>query len=242
MSAGGGRDPYEARREAGRASRTQTQQRLLAAADALFRVRGYAATPVTAIADGAGVSLQTLYLAWGSKRALLQAATEAAASGSSTPLDADAWHEAVHQAVRRAVREEAAGALGEQERASAYLRGLAAVFAAVAQRTADYWRINQDAAASDPELAPSWQQLLHDRRSTMAALVRRMPGAGLRPGLDLDAIVDTLWAVASPDSYVLLTRVGHASEDDYTAWLAHVLVTTLTTDAPAGSPEEAQLL
>lgn len=61
----------------------------------------------------------------------LAATTTTAASGSATPLDAQAWHAAVHQAVRREASVEAAGATCEQERASAYLRGLATVFAAV---------------------------------------------------------------------------------------------------------------
>lgn len=168
MPAGGGRDPYDARREAGRASRTQTRHSVLASADTLFRAKGYAATAVTVIADGAGVSLQMLCLAWGSKNALLQ------------------------------------------ERTSAYSRGLATVFAAVAQRIADYWRINQDAAASDSDLAQSWQQLLCDRRSTMDALMRRMPSAGRhrRPSRiargDPAALVTQCW---SPHHSVLRGRV-----------------------------------
>ena len=47
--------------------------RLLRAAEEEFTERGYAAATVARIAARAGVTVQTLYLAWGSKRALLRA-------------------------------------------------------------------------------------------------------------------------------------------------------------------------
>src|SRR3954471_794498 len=88
-------DPYRRRREAGTASRDDTRRRLLSAADSNFREHGYRATTVTAIAAGAGVSLQTLYLAWGSKAALFQAAAEAAAADvPETPAGPDGWQSA----------------------------------------------------------------------------------------------------------------------------------------------------
>src|SRR4051794_3507973 len=89
-------DPYRRRREAGTASRESTRQRLLAAADELFRERGYSATTVAAITARAGVSLQTLYLAWGSKRDLFRAAAEAAAAASDVPVEAGTWRSTVH--------------------------------------------------------------------------------------------------------------------------------------------------
>lgn len=57
----------------GAASRRETKQRLLDAAVSEFESHGYTATPVSRIAATAGVTVQTLYLAWGSKRALLRA-------------------------------------------------------------------------------------------------------------------------------------------------------------------------
>ena len=65
----------------GDALRQDTRNRLLEAAAAEFPVHGYAATTVTRLAAAAGVSVQTLYLAWGSKRALLRAYMERAIAG-----------------------------------------------------------------------------------------------------------------------------------------------------------------
>src|SRR6476620_9319750 len=77
-------------REAGAASRAETQ-RLVVAAGELFAELGYAGSTVTAIADRAGVSLQTLYLAWGSKRQLLRAFMEQGLSGSPSAITDAKW-------------------------------------------------------------------------------------------------------------------------------------------------------
>ena len=73
----------------GDALRQDTRNRLLEAAEAEFAARGYAGTTVTRLAAAAGVSVQTLYLAWGSKRALLRGYMEQAlAGGTSSPAEA----------------------------------------------------------------------------------------------------------------------------------------------------------
>src|SRR6202012_1309062 len=73
----------------GDALRQDTRNRLLHAAGEEFAARGYAGTTVTRLAAAAGVSVQTLYLAWGSKRALLRGYMENALSGGDgSPEDA----------------------------------------------------------------------------------------------------------------------------------------------------------
>src|ERR1700748_2597843 len=73
--------------EAAAASRAATRRRLLRAAEEEFTERGYAAATVAKIAARAGVTVQTLYLAWGSKRALLRAYIEAALAGDDETSD-----------------------------------------------------------------------------------------------------------------------------------------------------------
>jgi hypothetical protein len=82
-------DSAQREREAGAASRAETRRRLVVAAGQLFAEQGYAATTVTGIARQAGVSLQTLYLACGSKRDLLRAVLGQALSGTAGGIDAD---------------------------------------------------------------------------------------------------------------------------------------------------------
>src|SRR5215813_12497111 len=73
----------------GEALRQDTRSRILEAAAQEFATHGYAGSTVTRLAAAAGVSVQTLYLAWGSKRALLRGYMEnALAGGPGSPEDA----------------------------------------------------------------------------------------------------------------------------------------------------------
>ena len=221
------RDPYRRRREAGAASREETRRRLLAAADELFRERGYRATTVTAIAEGAGVSLQTLYLAWGSKRALLNAAAGAAAMAMELPLGPDEWN--------ATIRAELAEDAGE-DTAGAYLAAVGRLFVRVAERTAPYWRMYRQAAATDPEVASDWEDTMADRRLTMAGIAKDIPRRGLRGGLAEGAVSDTLWALASPEVYELFTAQGGHSPATYGSWLESTLVAALCAAPGQRSP------
>ena len=75
--------PMSRQRRVGAASREETARRLLAAARDEFGERGYAGATVTRIAARANVTVQTLYLAWGSKRALLRAYLEQTLGGGA---------------------------------------------------------------------------------------------------------------------------------------------------------------
>ena len=73
----------------GDALRLDTRNRILEAAAEEFSTRGYTGTTVTRLASAAGVSVQTLYLAWGSKRALLRGYMEGTIAGDlGSPEDA----------------------------------------------------------------------------------------------------------------------------------------------------------
>src|SRR6201996_9504163 len=120
--------------------RQDTRHRLLQAAGQDCPVGGYAGTTVTRLAAAAGVSVQTLYLAWGSKRALLRVYMENALSGGAgSPEDAD----------RRFA------GLPPRDR----LAELAALVTEVAERAATGWGLYRDASAVDPEIAADWDDL-----------------------------------------------------------------------------------
>ncbi|RFA20545.1 hypothetical protein B7R25_08985 [Subtercola boreus] len=88
---------------------------------------------MTSIAERAGASLQTLYLAWGSQSALFRAAADAAATASGIPLTPDSWREAI----RRQLTETA----GTHPTAPTYLAAVAHLFVQVAARTSTYWHM-----------------------------------------------------------------------------------------------------
>ena len=78
---------YDATRRRQSAARTRTA--ILDAARQLFTERGYAATSMTAIADRAGVALDTVYAAAGRKPGLARLLIETAISGTDHAIPAE---------------------------------------------------------------------------------------------------------------------------------------------------------
>ena len=77
-----------------------TRRRVLEAATASFLARGYAGTTMRAVAGGAGVSVATVELLFGTKVALLQAAIDVAIAGDDEPVAVldRAWADAARRA------------------------------------------------------------------------------------------------------------------------------------------------
>lgn len=207
-------------REAGAAARAETTRRLLVAAGEEFAERGYHAATVSRIAQRAGVTVQTLYLAWGSKRALLRAHMEAALSG-----DPDAaYQEALPHFI-----DEIVGPAGTDARAA--ITQIAHLYRGIAERAALGWQLYRDAAATDPEVAADWRALQQLRRGSFAKLAQHIPVGSLRSGVTVEAAIDTAWAIASPETYDLLVRLSGYSLDRYEAWVADTLAAALLNSA-----------
>jgi AcrR family transcriptional regulator len=192
----------------GDALRQETRNRLLQAAGQEFPVHGYTGTTVTRLAAAAGVSVQTLYLAWGSKRALLRAYMEDALSGGvGSPEDAD----------RRFA------GLPPRER----LAELAALVTEIAERAATGWSLYRDASAVDPEIAADWNELQLLRHRLFSRIIGDIPVTAMAEGLTMKSAVDTAWAIASPESYDLLVhRLGYQLEE-FHDWMRQNLITAL---------------
>jgi AcrR family transcriptional regulator len=212
-------------REAGAASRAETRRRLLQAAGEEFAERGYHAATVNRIAARAGVTVQTLYLAWGSKRALLRAYMDAALSGSPDMSYIDELPHLID------------GALGPAAiDARSAVKQIAHLYREVAERAALGWRLYRDAAASDAAVAADWQTLQRMRHNTFAELIRRIPAASLRAEVTPDAATDTAWAIASPETYELLVRTAEFTLDQYEQWVAATLCSALLAPESPPSP------
>jgi AcrR family transcriptional regulator len=192
----------------GQALREDTRNRLLQAAQEEFPVRGYAGTTVTRLAATAGVSVQTLYLAWGSKRALLRGYMENALSGGAGPPE---------DAARRFA------GLPPRER----LAELAALVTEIAERAATGWSLYRDASAVDPEIAADWNELQMLRHRLFTRILGDIPVSAIAEGLTMKTAVDTAWTIASPESYDLLVhRLGYQLEE-FRDWMRQNLITAI---------------
>lgn len=184
-----------------------TRGRIVEAASRLFLRDGFVSTTMAMIAKEAGVAVQTLYMSFGSKTAILQAAFDHALSGAETTgiLETD-WFQQV------LTDPDGPAALDRFCHESARVIGSAAPLFDVMR-----------AAASDPEVG---DVLAHNKklryggfRLVVEALASRK---GFDAGLSVDDAHGILYAIVSEDSYLLLvTEHGWTAE----RWVAWVLST-----------------
>jgi AcrR family transcriptional regulator len=183
----------------------QTRTRILDAAAKLFDERGYENTAITAIAAAAGVAPETVYARFDNKRTLLGELVRRAVRGDDPAPVPD-------QAGPRAL--EAVTDQREQ------LRLFAADIVVRLERVGPLIAV-VDEARADPELAALYEQLHAERRRNLGHLVAAL-------GIESDAAVETVWALASPELHRLLTRTGGWTRERYCEWLAESLYALLT--------------
>jgi AcrR family transcriptional regulator len=177
----------------------QTREDVLRAGIKLFDERGYAGTTLAAIADEAGVSVETIYKGFGSKKALLRQAIDVAVAGDTEPL---AYVDRAEFA-----------SLGEGTLAERTARG-AAIVAEINERSAGVWQALVEAATSDDEVARWRLEGEASRRLDTQRSLERVLGREVDENL-----VTLLWLLYSPETYRKLVVDGGRSRDDYEALL-----------------------
>jgi AcrR family transcriptional regulator len=188
-----------------------TRRRIADAALVLFSGRGYAATSLQAIADTAGLHVQTIYQAYGSKPAVLAAACELARAGDDDPETSPAewpWAQAL---------------IAEPDPAS-QLQRYAAHVRAIAPRAGPLIAEIRNAARADPELAAFLAHVQGGLHAGLSGIVAMLDEKNaLMHGLDPERAVDTMFAVASYESYELLVADRGWTPEQYEQWLAATL-------------------
>ena len=206
---------YASPRRAGQAA--GTREAVIVAARAQFIDAGWQGTTIAGIARAAGVSSETVYAVFGTKQAVLLAVVEHAvrrARPNVPLLDQDG-----PQAV--------AAAVDQRTQIGLFATDIAGVLGNVAELIA----VVRTAAATDPALQALYASLHEGRRRNLEFVARALLKTGLlRPGLDAPAATATLWRLASPELFLLMTQVEGLSADRYAAWLAGTLEATLLPD------------
>lgn len=187
--------------------RRETRRRILAAAVDLFVTQGYAATTIAQVAAQAGVTAQTVYNAFGSKRDLFKAGYDVTLAGDDAP---------VPLADRPEVR-----ALYLVEDADRFLHGYAALGRSVLDRVGDLMlQLAAGAAAGDADLAELERVTDEERLVGTMFVARRVEELGaLAPGLTLELARDRIWTLNSVGVWHLLTRRRGWSGEQYESWI-----------------------
>lgn len=194
-----------------------TRQRILDAARALLEAQGYEATSVTALAEAAGVSVDTLYTAVGRKPQIVLAVIDDLLGGE--------------QAAQRAYVREI------QAEPSAV--GKVAVYAQAASQLVPRIAPLQDAlrkaGESDAACATAWRALTQRRARNMLQFAQELRGTGdLRPDLGDRQVADIIWSTNASEFWGLFQQRGWTPQE-YGAFLADMWTRMLLVDGVRSS-------
>ena len=206
------------RREQARA----TRRAILEAARELFIERGYVATTIDAIAGDADVSPETVYAVFGTKRALLSELIDIsiAGDGDAPPVLEQGW-----------VQE-----MRDEPDPRRQLSILARNGRSILERRAPIDEVVRGAAAADPDIAALWQRGKAQRFAGQRELLRFIVGeTGLREGIELETGADILYAIGSPETYLLLVADRGWSSLTFERWYDATLARLLlgSSESPA---------
>ncbi len=179
-----------------------TRRRIAEAARLLFARAGYGATSLQAIADEAGVAVQTVYAVYGSKPGILRELRDSI----------------VYQPQADALARDAMAAADAGEALDLFARSIRVRWDA----GSDVVRIHAEAASTDAGLRAEHQAVYERRRGGLRHLAETL-GGKLAPGLDAARAFAILDALTLPEVYAELVGVQGWTPEAYEAWLAAAL-------------------
>jgi len=203
---------YDSRRRQEQAR--ENRRAVLEAARQLFLERGYAATTVSAIAAEAGVSVETVYKAFGNKPGLVKAVVDVAIVGDDEPVPM-----LQRERVRRMEAEP-----DPRRKLAMYGEHLAES----APRRVPVELLVRAAAASDPAAARVKDQLEAERLTGMGFFARHLyEGGHLRRDVSVEEARDVLWTYNSAEVYELVVLRRGWTPKRYGRWVADALAAAL---------------
>lgn len=189
MAHGKARRKYDSTGRVAQAQRSRLA--MLDCAESLLLAEGYHATTVAAIAGAAGVSVETIYKAFGGKPGLVRAIRDRRLAGRG-PVHAE----------QRSERARSDSANGHE-----LVAHWGRLTAEVAPQVAPILLLVRDAATADPEMRSLQNELDADRLRRMHANAKHLHDAGyLREGLSVAHAADVLWTFSAPEFFELLVR------------------------------------
>jgi AcrR family transcriptional regulator len=190
----------------------RTREAILDAAQRQFLQGGYAATTIASIAGEAGVSVETVYKAFGGKPGLVRAIYERGLTGRG-PVPAF----------------ERADAMRERESdPETIMRNWGALTSEVSLVVSPILLLVRAAAASDPDMAALFEASNDTRDERARHHARFLKERGyLRQGVTLAEATDILWTCTSPELYDLLVQQRGWSLPRFARFLADYMIATL---------------
>lgn len=183
-----------------------TRRRIVAAAQECFEERGYVATTMRAIAQRAGVSVETVNQT-AAKHELLLAAFTLAVTGE------DGTARLLDRPEPKAIFDDLDSVRG--------LQGMADWLARSNKRVVRLWRVFEQAAGAGAEISTEYDDLITRMRREVSEAVNVLAERGdLRGDRSRRELADLLWLLVLPDQYFRLCQQAGWSQERYTAWLS----------------------
>jgi AcrR family transcriptional regulator len=206
---------YDSRGRQAQARRSR--ETILDAAERRFLKGGYAATTIAEIAGDAGVSVETIYKAFGGKPGLVRAIYERGLTGRE-PVSAY----------------ERSDAMRERETdPRTIMRNWGILASEVSSVVSPIVLLVRSAAASDPDMASLLKASNDDREERARHHARFLKERSyLREGVTLAQATDILWACMSTELYDLLVMQRGWSLPGFARFLADFMIGTLLPSSP----------
>lgn len=193
----------------------QNRAAILDAARELFLTDGYAATTIAEIASLAGVSVETIYKAFGNKPGLAKALFDVAVVGDDEPMPLFERPEIK--------------AVEAEPDARKKIEMWFSHYPARRGRTAPIELVIRDAAATDRAAAVVRDELRDELLRGMRMFATNLvDSGGVRAGLSVEAVADILFVYISVELYELLVLMRGWSIDRYARFITDALIVALT--------------
>ncbi len=192
----------------------QTRLQIAEAARFLFMERGYGGTTIEAIAEKAGVAPETVYASFKNKRNVLSFLFDISIGGDDEDI------RLLDRPDPQAVLQET----DQRRQLSLFARDITRIL----HRAAPIFEILRIAGKTEPEIAELVQRLLRERMANMSRVSKSVAAHGpLREGLNRARAAELIWAMTSPELYLLFSRDRGWTDEEYTQWLTDTLIRLL---------------
>ncbi|MBN2499896.1 MAG: TetR/AcrR family transcriptional regulator [Anaerolineales bacterium] len=194
-----------------KAQARQTRRQIVEAARTLFSAFGYSGATVEAIAQEAGVAVETVYASFGNKRNILSRLIDVSLVGDDEPTPF--------------LQRQGPLAVQQEKDQNQQIQLFAGQMVEIMGRVAPLFEVMRAAAKSEPDIAEMLQRILDERVEGLkffaAALLSNGP---LQDELSLDDASEIIWAISSGEVYTLLVVDRGWPVEKYKQWLANTLI------------------
>jgi AcrR family transcriptional regulator len=199
----------------------ESRRQVLDVAHRLLIAEGFAGMRLAEVADGAGVSVETVYKQFRNKGGLLKAVYDVRLAGDDEPVPLGERPEYL--------------AIAQERDPVQKVRRYAAIGRRISERTGPLTVRVLECRGADPEVEVFARTIEAERLVGATTFVAHLADAGaLRLGLDADRARDELWVLISPEVWAQLVQRRGWSHDQYEAWLAEAVSAALLADRGSG--------